>query len=353
MRNFSLSVVLFFALSLTGCGSHSTHSVDSTDWIPVRNGQLYLEVKGKRTDAPLLLWLHGGPGGAERPMFRLFNGELEDDFRVAYLDQRGAGRSFDPDASTRHLTVAQHLEDLERVILRLKANKPDAKVTLVGHSWGAELAILYAYEHARDVDAVIAVNPLISEARKQDSQFATLGAAARQDNRQAADLVRRLGPPPWSAGEEAQVEKAIGELGGIWFNKPNFIATLVKAVLLGLVRPNEIGTFIEANRRSLEAMNDELLQLDLRDRVKELDVPVVVLIGAHDRQAPPAHAAEFLKGLSATKKLMIRFENSAHNIPFEEPSAFNACLAEATDRLATSRRLSAAEDKCPYEIVTY
>ena len=44
--------------------------------------------------APLVLWLHGGPGGAERPLFRLFDAALEDHAVVAYLDQRGSGRSF-------------------------------------------------------------------------------------------------------------------------------------------------------------------------------------------------------------------------------------------------------------------
>jgi pimeloyl-ACP methyl ester carboxylesterase len=35
----------------------------------------------------MLLWLHGGPGGPERPLFRYFNSELERSLLVAYLDQ--------------------------------------------------------------------------------------------------------------------------------------------------------------------------------------------------------------------------------------------------------------------------
>jgi pimeloyl-ACP methyl ester carboxylesterase len=59
----------------------------------------------------VLLWLHGGPGGAERPLSRYYNHELEEHFVVAYWDQRGAGRSFDADADPQDLTVACHLAD--------------------------------------------------------------------------------------------------------------------------------------------------------------------------------------------------------------------------------------------------
>jgi pimeloyl-ACP methyl ester carboxylesterase len=348
-----LPIGLALTLSLPACSSAKDYKVDTASWVPVRNGRLYLEVKGQGADRPLLLWLHGGPGGAERPMFQLFNGELEEDFRVAYLDQRGAGRSFRSEEPAHFLSVGQHVEDLGKAIGRLKAGRNGEKVILVGHSWGAELAILYADRHPEDVEAVIAVNPVISEARKQVSQFETLGAAAQKGDAQAGKLIRRLGPPPWSADEEAEVEKAVGKLGGIWFQKPNFLAILAKAIVLGFIRPGEIGTFIEANRRSLAAMNDELLKLDLAVTVKKVDTPVAVFIGAHDQQAPPAHAIEFLKGLQSEQKLLIRFEKSAHNIPFEEAAAFNSCLVKVAGRLSTGEQLSGNEGACPYEILTY
>ena len=53
-------------------------------------------VRGRDDRNPLLLVLHGGPGFAEMPLFTTYNAGLEDDFLVAYWDQRGAGRSFGP-----------------------------------------------------------------------------------------------------------------------------------------------------------------------------------------------------------------------------------------------------------------
>src|SRR5687768_11631522 len=92
-----LSVLLAAVLAACapGAGSAERTAVRRTERIAAGDASLYLEVRGEDRDAPLLLWLHGGPGGAERPLFRLFAGGLEAPFVVAYLDQRGAGRSYD------------------------------------------------------------------------------------------------------------------------------------------------------------------------------------------------------------------------------------------------------------------
>ena len=83
----------------------------------------------------MLLWLHGGPGGAERPLFRYFNSELENHFVVVYWDQRGAGRSFDPKADPHRLTIAQHVADLDAVVDHLRQSLSQDKIILMGHSW--------------------------------------------------------------------------------------------------------------------------------------------------------------------------------------------------------------------------
>ena len=122
--------------------------------IKVRNAELYVEIHGPH-ETPLLLWLHGGPGGPERPLFRYFNRDLEHHFLVAYLDQRGTGRSFDRSADPARLTVVQHLEDLETVISYLRRAYAKQKIYLIGHSWGTVLGLLHAKAHPKTVAALI------------------------------------------------------------------------------------------------------------------------------------------------------------------------------------------------------
>ena len=104
------AVILLSGSPGVGVESAAPTKVSRSEYVRVQDAKLYLLVRGADVAAPVLLWLHGGPGGAERPLFRYFNSGLEKHFVVGYWDQRGAGRSFDRGADPARLTVAQHHE---------------------------------------------------------------------------------------------------------------------------------------------------------------------------------------------------------------------------------------------------
>ena len=351
-RSRTLAPGLLALLLLASCASNPARpAVRRAEWVAAGDASLYLEVRGPAA-APVLLWLHGGPGGAERPMFRLFNESLEGRFRVAYYDQRGAGRSAEPDPS--RLTVARHLSDLDRVIDHLLETQRASRVVLVGHSWGTQLGTLYAARHPDKVSAVVGVNQVVSELRRQQAQFRSIRDAAGRSGR-ARSFLAETGAPPWSAAQEQRAEAVIDAIGGLWASKPSFVTAMAKAIWRGLVSPAEIGSFIAANRRSLEAMNSELLALDLAAEAPELGVPVALFLGRHDGQAAPDQARAWLAALKAPQRLEVTFAASAHNIPFEEPRAFEACLIESLALVGAvppslSIRGSADIARCPYPV---
>ena len=93
-----------------------------------------LQVREYGTSGRTVVLLHGGPGAAGymAPVAR----ELAGSFRVLEPFQRRSG--------DEPLTVARHVADLHELIeLRCGAERP----TLVGHSWGAMLALAYAAAH--------------------------------------------------------------------------------------------------------------------------------------------------------------------------------------------------------------
>ena len=187
-----------------GVGSADRTGVDRSEYVRVQDAKLYVLVRGADRRAPVLLWLHGGPGGAERPLFRYFNSELEKRFVVAYWDQRGAGRSFDPAADPKCLTVAQHLSDLDAVVDHLRASLSTDKIILVGHSWGAALGLLYAAAHPRKVAAVVAVNPLVSRPAAEQSEYHfVINEASRRNDQRTLREARRIGRPPFAISRTA------------------------------------------------------------------------------------------------------------------------------------------------------
>lgn len=216
--------------------------IEASEYVEIDGARLYVEIRGDHADAPLLVWLHGGPGGAERPLFRYFNSDLERHFLVAYLDQRGAGRSFDPDAPAASLNIAQHIEDLGRVVDRLRSQFRRDRVLLVGHSWGAALGMLYAKAHPEKVSGLICVAPVVSinEQLRREYDYDTREASRREDGYALGEL-HDLGPPPYQTPALViRLQRVTERYGGVEHQAHNHAAIVVEGVLRGLVTPWEI-----------------------------------------------------------------------------------------------------------------
>jgi pimeloyl-ACP methyl ester carboxylesterase len=294
----------------------------------VDGAALYLLVRGDDRAAPLLLWLHGGPGAAERPLFRYYDGSLERHFVVAYWDQRGAGRSYDPGADSRALTVARHLADLDAVVDELRRRFTCERLLLLGHSWGGALALLYAAAHPTKVGAVAAVAPAIATRAAQQAEWRFVAEeAVRRDDDDVRTALAALGPPPYADAERVlALERLADRYGAIFHRPPSRWWVVLRGVLAGLVTPWELPRLVRANEVTLAAMQPELLDLDLRRSVPALTMPVVFLLGRHDHHADARIAADYLAALQAPTKRLVWFERSAHNPPFEEPEGFVAAV---------------------------
>ncbi len=107
---------------------------------------------------PNALFLHGGPG-----VFGYIENlcETVSSFcRPFFYNQRGSRQT------GSEIGIYDHISDLKKIIDRLF---PDSRPTLIGHSWGAMLAVLFASEYPNHVHKVIVVGigPLNSQTGKE------------------------------------------------------------------------------------------------------------------------------------------------------------------------------------------
>jgi proline iminopeptidase len=107
---------------------------------------------------PVVIFLHGGPGGDYRGLMRLIDRHdgyaLTDDHFVVMWDQRGSG------LSRRHDCGAYNLErmdaDLDALVEYVSPGRP---AVLIGHSWGGMYATMYINRHPEKVAAAVLMEP--------------------------------------------------------------------------------------------------------------------------------------------------------------------------------------------------
>lgn len=101
---------------------------------------------------PTVVWLNGGPGD-DHQYLRPVAAPLTSHLRCVLYDQRGCGRSLLAREDEETVSVPHFIADLDA----LRQALGQEKVALVGHSWGATLALLYAAAHPEHVKALALV----------------------------------------------------------------------------------------------------------------------------------------------------------------------------------------------------
>jgi len=167
-RLVSLALAVFVGLTISGCeeqeelepgkpGLLVPRTVDQDPSLPqlsINGTKLHLETFGNEND-PIILVIHGGPGGDYRSMLKC-KAFVDNGYFVVFYDQRGSG------LSQRHPRKAYNMQvmiDDMGAIIRHFRKSPDQKVFLLGHSWGAMLATAYINQRPSEIAGAILSEP--------------------------------------------------------------------------------------------------------------------------------------------------------------------------------------------------
>jgi pimeloyl-ACP methyl ester carboxylesterase len=263
--------------------------------LPVDCATLHVVEVGPREGAPLVV-VHGGPGEAHDALRPHLDALASPARRLVYYDQRGGGRSRLDDGAAPG-GVPAHIEDLAAVARSVSRGAVD----LLGFSWGALLAVLFALDHPAHVARLVLVSPpplhadggaevgrrLERAAARPEVEALGAWLAARALAPAAAASARRLAPC------FADPRRALD------------------------VAPVEVREDVAA------AVTRSLGRFDLRPRLAALRaIPVLVVQGDVDPVAAP-FAADTARRLGASLAVV----PGAGHAPFvEAPEAFGAAV---------------------------
>ena len=212
-----------------------------------------------------MLVLHGGPGADHGYLLPQFL-DLADKYDCLFYDQRGGGRSKTDDRTP--ITWQTQVHDLEQVIAEF-ALEP---LTIVGYSWGAMLAMLYAIEAAHGRVTPIPARLLLIDP-------APLSRAWRSEFE--AEFARRQQGPEIQQMRDALAASGLRESDPAAFKHRTFELS-VAGYFADPRRATDLTPF-RVTGRVQQSVWDSLGNFDLTSDLKVVQIPTLI---AHGRQDP-------------------------------------------------------------------
>ena len=284
--------------------------------ITVNDSKQWLTLRGKNKDAPVILFLSGGPGGSQMGNARVALSELEDNFVMVQWDQPGSGKSRWA-VPRQQITLDRYLQDGHAVTQYLKQKFGKKKIYVIGESWGSALGVLLMQRHPEDYAAFIGSGQMVDFAQTEvdDYKLALKIAKERGDTAKVKQLERRGSPPYY--GDSVifdmlaylqYLDNEMARRGNINLSKSNIYASVL-APEYGLIDKYNwaAGLF-----RTLDQVFPQLYNINFRKSATKLEVPMYFLLGRHDLNAPTYLAEEYYQLLNAPKKELVWFEHSGH-----------------------------------------
>ena len=256
----------------------------------------------------LLVYVHGGPGGNFRgngtEMDRLARGRT-----LVMYDQRGSGRS-DVITDAKRLTAAHHLRDLEAIRKHFKRKR----VTLIGLSWGAGLALLYAAEHPANVKGLLLISPMPLTKQSMTERLSHMASVWGPEGTARAKRIRE----ELRTADDAKAHDLCREASELVFRA--YLLNPTPDALARAAMRCDIPAAAIRNRPIVEqATLASIGDWDFRSMAKSIRVPTLILEGA-ETTVPLAPTREWATAISNARLMLI--PRAGHELFLDQPEAF-------------------------------
>jgi pimeloyl-ACP methyl ester carboxylesterase len=300
---------------------HAPNGIDEARYVKIGGIDQWLQIRGEDRNNPVLLCLHGGPGGSWLGQTSLLL-PWEKDFTVVLWDQRGAGKTLETTGPSvaASMSVARMTRDGIEVAEFLRAHLHKDKILLLGFSWGSLLGVHMAKERPGLFYAYVGTGQVANMQKGIPLSYAyVLEKARAAGDAKSVQLLERIGPPPFDSMEKigaffqtlGRYECAADRNApfGTLF-APNLSLWDVYNVIRGFV---QVPTFHVYN---------EMLTADLASLGPDFHIPVFFFQGALDERTQAPLAREYFDSLQAPHKEFVLFEGAGHFTVLTERARF-------------------------------
>ncbi len=317
-------------------------AIQKDGYVEIGGIRQWVSIRGRHADAPILLFIHGGPGFTSLPSSYYYMRDWREYFTVVQWDQRGGGKTYmanDPETVRKTMTVDRMVADAEEMAAYLRKTYGRKKIVLVGHSWGSIVGAKLAQKHPDWFHAYVGTGQFVAfQPSERMGYEATLAAARKDGNAEAIADLERIAPFPDTRNPERNMQNLgterrwLAHYGGYyWRNNVGHEGELNP--FSPDYSAEELSTRDAAQGFSIQALWGELGAVDLRQNSR-FELPVFFIQGRHDTGTSAVLLDAWAKTIKAPSKKVIWFEDSAHMAYQEEPGRFLVTLVNEVLPLA-------------------
>jgi pimeloyl-ACP methyl ester carboxylesterase len=288
----------------------------------------HITVRTEDPSNPVILFLAGGPGGSQIQATREYFDELEKDYTIINWEQPGSGRSYSA-RKTEDITVDTYIEDGHALTEYLKEEFNQEKIYIIGESWGSYLGIELVQHYPEDYHAILTSGQMVDFAETEVFCYekALEVAYSRNDEQQIKALENLEEVPVRGKNISLEIATYITYLHQ-YMNTIDQVNKTSWDTFDTLLSPEysilDSINFTRALYYTFSHVFQQLYDTDLRETHTDFEVPIYILHGSHDINAPVYLVDEYYALINAPEKELIYMEHSGHNPMINEPSLFQS-----------------------------
>ena len=339
---FGIIIILLGVLGVCRMINGSHYRIDTPDgiqedaYVEIGGIEQFIQIRSEDLNNPVVLWLHGGPGFPLTYMNYYYQGELEKNFTVACLEQRGCGRTYYRNTHAANASPDDLLSDIHEAVEVLKKRFHKEKVIIMAQSWGTVIGMKYTEQHPENVAAYVGVGQVTQFAKgKVYSARKAADLAERQGNTRDAEKLRELAAAFEQVSDIQNVNikdleemiitsgsylKAAGEMSGMKqmttaLTSPHFNLNDARWFLFASSTKNIIDS-------QTELIDYMYFGFDLNQIRLSENVPVLFVQGDCDYITPTDMVKEYCESADSDSVRIVTIPDTGHTPFLDNPAAF-------------------------------
>jgi len=295
---------------------HSPNGINESGYVKIGGIEQWVQIRGQDRSNPVLLCVHGGPGGTWIPVTSLFL-RWEKDFTVVLWDQRGAGKTLKASGASiaGTMSVDRMAQDGVEVAEYLRTHLQQDKIILLGHSWGSILGINMVKRRPDLFYAYVGSGQVSDLPRSIEVDYSRMLEQARAaTDTETLQALTGIGAPPFT--ELKQVAAFFQSIGKY---QPASDNAAMQALQRSLISPPPDYSLRDVFHQSQGFLRvptwrlyNEMLSTKLSALGPDIGVPFFIFQGADDPVTPAALSEEYFNTINAPRKEMVLLEGGGH-----------------------------------------